>query len=67
MEQFIHNLNIQFPDKSGYTLRYNPASGISAPLRPAKLVRVGIAYHDKKFFLLHKIDLFAKRSDRCYG
>jgi hypothetical protein len=32
--------NIQFPDKSGFTLRYNPASGISAALRPAKLVRV---------------------------
>ena len=35
-------INIQFPDKSGFTLRYNPASGISATLRPAKLVRLGL-------------------------
>jgi len=34
--------NIQFPDKSGFTLRDNPASGISASLRPAKLVPVGL-------------------------
>ncbi len=32
--------NSQFPYKSGLTLRYNPASGISAALRPAKLIRV---------------------------
>jgi hypothetical protein len=37
----LRRINIQFPDKSGFTLRYNPASGISATLRPAKLVRVG--------------------------
>jgi hypothetical protein len=28
-------LDIQFPDKSRFTLRYNPASGITAALRPA--------------------------------
>ena len=32
----------QFPDKTGFTLRCKPASGISAALRPAKLVRDGI-------------------------
>jgi hypothetical protein len=32
--------NLQFPDKTGFRLRWNPASGISAALRPAKLVRV---------------------------
>jgi hypothetical protein len=37
----IIKVNIQFPDKAGFTLRYNPASGISAALRPAELVRVG--------------------------
>jgi hypothetical protein len=36
-------INIQFPDKAGFTLRYNPASGISAALRPAKLVRLGFS------------------------
>ena len=35
-------VNLQFPDKSGFTLRYNPASGISATLRPAKLDRVRV-------------------------
>jgi hypothetical protein len=35
-------VNIQFPDKAGFTLRYNPASGICATLRPAKLVRVKV-------------------------
>jgi len=35
-------LNSQFPDKAGFTLRFNPASGISATLRPAKLVRFGV-------------------------
>ncbi len=30
-----------FPDKSGFTLRSSPASGIYATLRPATLVRVG--------------------------
>jgi hypothetical protein len=34
--------NLQFPDKSGFTLRYNPGSGIFAALRPAMLGRVGI-------------------------
>jgi hypothetical protein len=32
--------NLQFPDQAGFTLCYNPASGISAALRPAELVRV---------------------------
>jgi hypothetical protein len=32
--------NFKFPDKSGFTLRYNPASGISAALEPAKVARV---------------------------
>jgi hypothetical protein len=36
----ISIFSFQFPDKSGFTLRCNPASGISAALRPAKLVRV---------------------------
>jgi len=27
--------NSQFPDKSGYSLRYNPGSGITAALRTA--------------------------------
>ena len=35
-------VNIQFPDKTGFRLRWNPASGISAALRPAKLARVGL-------------------------
>ena len=47
--------NLQFRDKSGFTLRYNPASGISATLQPAKLVRVGLlprhtlAFHAASF------------------
>jgi hypothetical protein len=34
--------NVQFPDKTGFTLRFNPATGICAALRPSKLVRAGI-------------------------
>jgi hypothetical protein len=41
-------VNIQFPDKSGFTFRYNPVSGISAALRPAKLVRVGLFSSDAR-------------------
>ena len=40
----IYDINIQFPDKSGFTLRYNPASGITATRRPAKPVRVGFTF-----------------------
>jgi len=35
---------IQFPAQTGFTLRYNLVSGISAALRPAKLFRVGFQY-----------------------
>jgi len=34
--------NFQFPDKPGFPLGSNPASGIYATLRPAMLVRVSI-------------------------
>jgi hypothetical protein len=34
--------NLQFPAQTGFTLPYNPASGISAALRPAKLGRVRV-------------------------
>jgi hypothetical protein len=44
---FCGHINSEFPDKAGFTLRYNPASGISATLRPAKVVRVKENNHVK--------------------
>ena len=32
---FDRTFNLQFPDKTGFTLRCNPGGGISAALRPA--------------------------------
>ena len=43
------NYHIYFPDKTGFRLRWNPASGISAALGPAELVRVGHLYVKKGY------------------